>query len=120
MRLPTTAYTNRRWNRLSPPRVMAGLDPAIGYPHQFENDAVPVNNQPMEMADRARVEPSDDVVGLSRAVRQQLWRLGLEWISAGPLIRVRELFLAPKGRRSLGRDQARTPSVIAMTAEAFR
>jgi hypothetical protein len=30
--------------------VMAGPDPAIGYPHQFANDAIPVSNQPMEMA----------------------------------------------------------------------
>jgi hypothetical protein len=29
---------------------MAGLDPAIGYPHQFANDAIPVSNHPMEMA----------------------------------------------------------------------
>jgi hypothetical protein len=27
---------------------MAGLDPAIGYPHQFANDAIPVSNHPME------------------------------------------------------------------------
>jgi hypothetical protein len=30
--------------------VMAGLDPAIGYPHQIANDAIPVSNHPMEMA----------------------------------------------------------------------
>ena len=47
---------------------MAGLDPAIGYPHQFANDAIPVSN---------RVEPSDDVVGPLRAVRQQLGPLVL-------------------------------------------
>ena len=35
------------------PDVMAGLDPAIGYPHQFANDAIPVSNQ---------VEPSHDVL----------------------------------------------------------
>ena len=29
---------------------MAGLDPAIGYPHQIANDAIPVSNHPMEMA----------------------------------------------------------------------
>ena len=29
---------------------MAGLDPAIGYLHQFANDAIPVSNHPMEMA----------------------------------------------------------------------
>ena len=28
---------------------MAGLDPAIGYPHQIANDAIPVSNHPMEM-----------------------------------------------------------------------
>jgi hypothetical protein len=30
-----------------------GRDPAIGYPHQFANDAIPVSNHPMEMAGRA-------------------------------------------------------------------
>ena len=35
------------------PDVMAGLDPAIGYPHQFANDAIPVSN---------RVKPSHDVL----------------------------------------------------------
>jgi hypothetical protein len=29
---------------------MAVLDPAIGYPHQFENDAIPLSNHPMQMA----------------------------------------------------------------------
>ena len=29
---------------------MAGLDPAIGYPHQFANDAIPLSNHPMQMA----------------------------------------------------------------------
>ena len=29
---------------------MAGLDPAIGYPYQIANDAITVNNHPMEMA----------------------------------------------------------------------
>jgi len=28
---------------------MAGLDPAIGYPNQIANDAIPVSNHPMEM-----------------------------------------------------------------------
>jgi Transglycosylase SLT domain len=55
--------------------VMAGPGPAIDYPHQFANDAIPVSNHPMEMAGRARVEPSDDVVGPLRAVPQQLGRL---------------------------------------------
>jgi hypothetical protein len=36
------------------PHVMAGLDPgldpAIGYPHQIANDAIPVSNRPMEVA----------------------------------------------------------------------
>ena len=53
---------------------MAGLDPAIGYPHQIANDAIPVSNHPM---DDGRVEPSDDVVGPMRVVRQQLGRLVL-------------------------------------------
>jgi len=51
---------------------MAGLDPAIGYPHQIANDAIPVSNHPMEMAG---VEPSDDVIGPMRVARQQLGRL---------------------------------------------
>ena len=29
---------------------MAGLDPAIAYPHQIANDAIAVSNHPMEMA----------------------------------------------------------------------
>ena len=32
------------------PHVTAGLDPAIGYPHQIANDAIPVSNHPMEMS----------------------------------------------------------------------
>ncbi len=36
-------------NTDSRPPVMAGLDPAIGYPHQIANDAIPVSNHPMEM-----------------------------------------------------------------------
>jgi hypothetical protein len=28
---------------------MDGLDPAIGYPGQIANDAIPVSNHPMEM-----------------------------------------------------------------------
>ena len=39
---------------------MAGLDPAIDYPHQIANDAIPVSNHPRE---NGQVEPSDDVVG---------------------------------------------------------
>ena len=50
---------------------MAGLDPAIGYPHQFANDAIPVSNHPMEMAG------SNPAMTWLRAVRQQL----------GPLVR---------------------------------
>jgi hypothetical protein len=30
--------------------VMAGLDPAIGHPHQFANDVIAISNHPMEMA----------------------------------------------------------------------
>jgi hypothetical protein len=37
-------------NTDSRPPVMVGLDPAIGYPHQCPNDAIPVSNHPMEMA----------------------------------------------------------------------
>ena len=32
------------------PHVMAGLDPAIGYPHQFANDVIQFSNHPMGMA----------------------------------------------------------------------
>src|ERR1700722_13683417 len=41
---------------------LVGLDPAIGYPHQIANDAIPVSNHPMEMAGS-----SVDVVGPLRA-----------------------------------------------------
>src|SRR5580704_1527415 len=50
---------------------MAGLDPAIGYPHQFANDAIPVSNHPMEMAG------SNPAMTWLRAVRQQLGPLVL-------------------------------------------
>ena len=36
---------------------MAGLDPAIGYPHQIANDAIPVSNHPMEMAGSSQAKP---------------------------------------------------------------
>ena len=29
--------------------ALMGLDPAIGYPHQIANDAIPVSNHPMGM-----------------------------------------------------------------------
>ena len=48
---------------------MAGLDPAIGYPHQFANDAIPVSNHPMEMVG------SSPAMTWLRAVPQQLGRL---------------------------------------------
>jgi hypothetical protein len=48
--IPGTENTDSR-----PPDVMAGLDPAIGYPHQFANDAIPVSNHPMEMARSSQV-----------------------------------------------------------------
>jgi hypothetical protein len=56
--LPTNIHPRRLEGRLyqAPkiatlaPHVMAGLDPAIGYPRQFANDAIPVSNHPMEMA----------------------------------------------------------------------
>jgi hypothetical protein len=42
-----------RWaggeNTNSRPHVMAGLDPAIGYPQPIANDAIPVSNHPMKM-----------------------------------------------------------------------
>ena len=31
----------------SRPRVMAGIDPAIGYPRQLANDAIPLSNHSM-------------------------------------------------------------------------
>ena len=37
-------------NTDSRPHVMAGLDSAIGYPHQCAKDAVPVSNHPTQMA----------------------------------------------------------------------
>ena len=43
---------------------MVGLDPAIGYPHQFANDAIPVSNHPMEMTGSSPV-----MTGLDRCVR---------------------------------------------------
>jgi hypothetical protein len=45
------------------PHVMAGLDPAIGYPHQFANDAIPVSNHPIEMTGSSPV-----MTGLDRCV----------------------------------------------------
>jgi hypothetical protein len=41
--------------RLRCPHVMAGLDPAISYPHQIANDAVPVSDHPMEMTGSSHV-----------------------------------------------------------------
>jgi hypothetical protein len=29
---------------------MAGLDPAISYPHQIANDAIPISNHPKQVA----------------------------------------------------------------------
>jgi hypothetical protein len=43
---------------------MAGLDPAIGHPHQFANDAIPVNNHPMKMTGSSPV-----MTTLDRCVR---------------------------------------------------
>jgi hypothetical protein len=31
-------------------KPLAGLDPAIGYPHQFANDVIQFSNHPMGMA----------------------------------------------------------------------
>jgi hypothetical protein len=41
-------YTSRRKYQLST-RVLAGLDPAIGYPQPIANDAIPISNHPMKM-----------------------------------------------------------------------
>ena len=54
--IPGAENTDSRPPHHGRPHVMAvlGLDPrinpAIGYPHQFANDAIPVSNHPMEMA----------------------------------------------------------------------
>ena len=58
--------TRRRKYRLST-AVIAGLDPAIGYPPQFSNDAVPVSNHPMEMTGSSRSSPV--MTPLDRCVR---------------------------------------------------
>ena len=50
--------------------VMAGLDPAISYPHQFTNDAIPVGNHPMKMTGLILGSgPSPVMTGLDRRVR---------------------------------------------------
>ena len=43
---------------------MDGLDPAISYPHQFANDAIPVSNHPLEMTGSSHV-----MTALDRCVR---------------------------------------------------
>ena len=43
--------------------VMAGLDQAIGYPHQFANDAIPVSNHRARMAGTSQVKLGHDGVG---------------------------------------------------------
>jgi hypothetical protein len=43
---------------------MAGLDPAIGYPQQIANDAIPVSNHPMTMTGS-----SPAMTGLDRCER---------------------------------------------------
>ncbi len=49
----TTVISGAENTELSPP-IEAGLDPgsspAIGYPHQFANDAIPVSNHRARMA----------------------------------------------------------------------
>ena len=57
--------------------VMAGLDPAISYPHRIANDAIPVSNHPMVMAGTCLDMPRHDVAGPFRAVRQSLGPLEL-------------------------------------------
>ena len=39
---------------------MDGLDPAIGYPHQIANDAIPVSNHPMTMTGSSPVMTGSD------------------------------------------------------------
>ena len=39
---------------------MAGLDPAIGYPYQIANDAIPVSSHSMEMTGSSPVMMEPD------------------------------------------------------------
>jgi hypothetical protein len=39
---------------------MAGLDPAIGHPHQIANDAIRVSNHPMKMTGPSPVMTTSD------------------------------------------------------------
>ena len=52
-------YTRRRKYRLSTP-VLAGLDPAIGYPQPIANDAIPISNHPMKMTGSSPVMTGSD------------------------------------------------------------
>jgi hypothetical protein len=56
-------YTSRRKYQLST-RVLAGLDPAIGYPQPIANDAIPISNHPMKMTGSSPV-----MTGLDHCVR---------------------------------------------------
>ena len=79
------------------PRVMAGLDPAIGYPHQFANDAIPITNHPMQMA---RPSPATCVRDLHPAMT---W-LRVARQQSGPLVLPTEivsLSLVPSHCRTL-------------------
>jgi hypothetical protein len=53
-------HTGRRKYRLSTP-VLAGLDPAIGYPHPIANDAIPISNHPMKMTASCGIKPKLDM-----------------------------------------------------------
>ena len=59
----STTYTGRRKYRLSTP-VLAGVDPAIGYPQPIANDAIPISNHPMRMTGSSPV-----MTGLDHCVR---------------------------------------------------
>jgi hypothetical protein len=57
-------YTSRRKYQLST-RVLAGLDPAIGYPQPIANDAIPISNHPMKIT---RSSPAPDVRQFTKTV----------------------------------------------------
>ena len=61
---PDTELYQPPLNPTLAPHVMAGLDPAIGYPQQIANDAIPVSNHPMTMTGSSPV-----MTGLDRCVR---------------------------------------------------
>src|SRR5580704_6615012 len=71
---PSASLYHPPLNPTLAPQFMAGpdpgLDPAIGCPHQFANDAIPVSNHPMEMAGSSQVKPSHDVLNAAHVQMQ--------------------------------------------------